>query len=57
MKFLFVVFLLINGEWVRGDTLEGWASMEYQDEVSCLAAIERAKLIQLDFEAYQPARL
>ncbi len=29
MEYLLVVYFLMHGVWVRGDELEGWASIPY----------------------------
>ncbi len=42
MKYLLVVFLLMDGEWVRGDTLEGWGSILYPSLEACERSKSRA---------------
>ena len=54
MKFLLVVFLLVNGEWVRGDTMEGWGSIEYPSEVVCLEKRKKAEEFQAQLEKNNP---
>ncbi len=54
MKFLFVVYILMNDVWVRGDDIEGWASYPYATQVECLAAVERAEAIQKDLKVGNP---
>ena len=54
MTYLFVVFLLINGVWVQGDDIEGWASMPYESLESCLDAMSRAEKIQEDLLVFNP---
>ena len=54
MKFLLVVFVLVNGDWVRGDDLEGWGSVAYDSEEICLARKARAEQIQVDLKRANP---
>lgn len=54
MKFLFVIYILMNDVWVRGDDIEGWASYPYATQVECLAAVERAEAIQKDLKVGNP---
>jgi hypothetical protein len=51
MTYLFVIFIFVNGVWVQGDELEGWASMPYDTLESCLDAVSRAEVIQKDLVA------
>lgn len=50
MKYLLVVFILINGEWVRGDDLEGWSAISYETLDRCLESKKRANEIQLNLK-------
>ncbi|MEC9329134.1 MAG: hypothetical protein VX749_04670 [Pseudomonadota bacterium] len=54
MAYLFVVFLFIDDVWVKGDDLEGWASMPYETLESCQRGVERAKKIQEDLLLFNP---
>jgi hypothetical protein len=36
-----MVQIMINGVWVAGDELEGWASMQMPDMATCLRAASR----------------
>lgn len=36
MKYLLVVYLLMDGSWIRGDEVEGWASIPYATEALCI---------------------
>ena len=54
MKFLLVVFLLVNGAWVRGDTMEGWGSIEYPSEEICLEKKANAEKFQVQLEKNNP---
>lgn len=46
MKYMLVIFLLMQGEWVRGDTLDGWASVPYPTLEACERSKMRAEAIQ-----------
>lgn len=50
MQYLLVVFILMNGEWVRGDDLEGWSPYPYPTQERCLAGKLRAEEIQTDLK-------
>jgi len=54
MKFLLVVFLLVNGEWVRGDTMEGWGSIEYATKSICMEKKDKAEEFQAQLEKNNP---
>ena len=54
MTYLFVVFIWINGVWVQGDDIEGWASMPYESLESCLDAKSSAEKIQKDLLVFNP---
>ncbi len=54
MKFLLVVFLLMDGSWVRGDKLEGWAPLPYPNEQRCLESKTRAEAIHADLKIKSP---
>ncbi len=54
MKFLLVVFLLVNGEWVRGDTMEGWGSIEYPNKQICLEKKAKAEKYQKELAEKSP---
>ena len=54
MEFLFVVYILMNDIWVRGDEIEGWASYPYATEAQCLAAVERAEALQKELKRANP---
>ena len=44
MTYLFVIFIFVNGIWVQGDELEGWASIPYETNESCLNAVSPAEI-------------
>ena len=54
MEFLFVVYILMNDVWVRGDDIAGWASYPYANEARCLAAVERAEELQVELKRANP---
>ena len=54
MTYLFIVFVFINGVWVQGDDIEGWASLPYESRESCLDAMSRAEKIQQDLLVFNP---
>jgi len=45
MKFLLVVFFLMDGQWVEGEAAKGWGPMPYETEEACLASKARAETI------------
>lgn len=48
MEYLFVVYLLINGVWIRGDDMDGWASLPVATLEECLERKTRAEEIHAD---------
>ncbi len=48
MEYLFVVYLMINGAWVRGDDIDGWASLPVATLEECLKRKARAEEIHAD---------
>ena len=54
MKFLLVVFILMNGDWIRGDDLEGWGSVAYETEEICLERKARAEKLHIDLRRVNP---
>jgi len=54
MAYLFVVFLFIDDVWVKGDDLEGWASIPYETLEYCQQAVVRARKIQEDLLLFNP---
>jgi len=42
MKFLMVVFFLLDGQWVEGEASKGWGAFPYATEEACLASKARA---------------
>ena len=54
MEYLFVVYFLIQGEWVRGDTMDGWAPLPVATLEECLERKARAEKIQYDLKQSDP---
>ncbi len=54
MKFLLVVFVIISGDWVRGDDLDGWGSVAYATEEICLQRKASAEQHQIDLKRVNP---
>ncbi len=54
MKYLLVVYLLIEGSWVRGDSLEGWAAIAYDSEALCIERKVAAEDIQRGLKDQNP---
>ena len=50
MEYLFVVYLMINGAWVRGDEIDGWASLPVATIEECLERKTRAEEIHADLK-------
>ncbi len=46
MKFLLVVFFLIDGQWVQGEGSKGWGAIPYVTEVACLTSKASADAFQ-----------
>ncbi len=57
MKFLMVVFFLLDGQWVEGDPSEGWGAVPYATEEACLASKARAEDIQANLKQTNPRAL
>ena len=36
LKILLVVFVMINGEWIHGENVDGWGPLEYETLDACL---------------------
>ena len=54
MEYLLVVYILLNGVWVRGDELDGWGSIPYPTEQACLQRKGRAEEIRADLKRVNP---
>ena len=54
MKFLLVVFFLLDGQWVRGEASKGWGAMAYATEEACLTSKARAEDIHANLKLVDP---
>ena len=54
MKFLLVVFFLLDGRWVEGKASEGWGAYPYETEEACLAGKVRAEDIYVNLKLVNP---
>ncbi len=54
MEYLLVVYILMNGAWVRGDELDGWGSIPYPTRIVCLERQARAEELQADLQRISP---
>ncbi len=54
MEYLLVVYLLMGGDWVRGDEFDGWGSIPYPAQEVCLQRKARAEEIQADLKRINP---
>jgi hypothetical protein len=54
MEYLLVVYFLMGGIWIHGDTIDGWGPIPYPTEAVCLERKARAEAIQLDLERVNP---
>jgi len=54
MKFLMVVFFLLDGQWVQGDASKGWGAVPYATEDACPASKARAESIQANLRQVNP---
>jgi hypothetical protein len=57
MKFLLVVFFLVDGGWVPGKASEGWGPFLYENEEFCLASKARAEAIHAQFMLTRPTAI
>ena len=54
MKYLMVVFFLLDGQWVEGEASKGWGAYSYATEEACLAGKARAEAIQANLKQTNP---
>ena len=54
MKFLLVVYFLLDGQWVEGEASKGWGPVPYANEAACLASKTRADAIQANLKQTNP---
>ncbi len=54
MKFLMVVFFLLDGQWVESEASRGWGPVPYATEEACLTSKARAEAIQSNLKQTSP---
>jgi hypothetical protein len=54
MKFLMVVFFLLDGQWVEGEASKGWGAVPYATEEACLTSKARAEAIHANLKQTNP---
>ena len=54
IKFLMVVFFLLDGQWVEGEASKGWGPVPYATEEACLTSKARAEAIQSNLKRTDP---
>ncbi len=54
MKFLMVVYFLLDGQWVEGEASKGWGAVPYATEDACLTSNARAEAIQASLRQVNP---
>ncbi len=54
MKYLLVVFFLLDGTWVQGEASKGWGALSYETEEACLTSKARAENIHADLKRVNP---
>ncbi len=57
MKYLLVVFFLLEGQWVPGEAAKGWGPFPYETEEACLTSKARAEAIQVNLKQVNPRAL
>ena len=54
MKYLLLVFFLLDGDWVQGDKNKGWGAIAYDSEIACLESKARAEGIHTQLKLTNP---
>jgi hypothetical protein len=54
MKYLMVVFFLVDGQWVEGEANKGWGPVPYATEEACLTSKARAETIHANLKLTNP---
>ena len=54
MKYLLVVFFLLDGQWVQGEASKGWGAFPYETEEACLESKVRAEAIHVSLKQVNP---
>ena len=57
MKYLLVVFFLLDGQWIQGEASKGWGPFPYESEVACLEGKARAEAIHVNLKLVNPRAL
>ena len=57
MKYLLVVFFLLDGIWVQGEASKGWGPYPYETEAACLEGKARAEAIHVNLKQVNPRAL
>ena len=57
MKYLLVVFLLLDGQWKEGEASKGWGAFPYETEEACLTGKARAEAIHVKLKQVNPRAL
>ncbi len=57
MKYLMVVYFLLDGQWVEGEASKGWGAVPYATEDACLTSKARAEDIQVNLKQTNPRAL
>ena len=51
MKIVLVIFLLINGQWINGNTLDGWGERVQPNLETCVERVKNVMELDLRFKA------
>ena len=54
MKYLLVVFFLLDGQWVQGEARKGWGPLPYETEEACLTSKARGEAIHVNLKQVNP---
>jgi|TARA_B100001971_G_C17907795_1_gene391279 hypothetical protein len=57
MKYLLVVYFLLDGQWVQGEASKGWGAVAYESQETCLASKARAEGIHTNLKRVNPRAL
>ena len=57
MKYLLVVFFLLDGKWVQGEASKGWGAVPYANQETCLTSKARAEGIHANLKRVNPRAL
>ena len=51
MKLVLVIFLLINGQWINGNNLDGWGEREQPSLEVCVERVEHIRTLHKNLDA------